>query len=283
MRIWVRFTKLAIFAALLAPQVAVAKQAPDALRVMSFNVRYGTADDGPNAWAHRRDILVETIRNEHPDVIGTQELLKDQADYIVAKLPDYSWFGIDRRGGHGDEHMGIFYRRDRLKLVEQGNFWLSDTPSVPGSISWGHPLPRMATWGVFETKNGKRFRLLNTHFPYRAEDDFAREKAAALIADYLRQPDHAGPVIVTGDFNTDVSSKAHAILTKAVADAWQTTAHTGPVGTFHGFKGVPGADRIDWILSRGFTVGRVATLTTNRNGRYPSDHFPVVADMSLAP
>ncbi|MGK6319748.1 endonuclease/exonuclease/phosphatase family protein [Sphingomonas sp. DT-204] len=282
MRSLLRFLAIAAVWLLAAP--VLAQPSPGELRVMSFNVRYGTADDGPNDWAHRRDILVETIRAEHPDVIGTQELLKDQADYIVAKLPDYTWFGIDRRGGHGDEHMGVFYRRDRLKLIEQGNFWLSDTPSVPGSISWGHPLPRMVTWGVFETKDGKRFRLLNTHFPYRAEDELAREKAAKLIADHLRQLDHGGPVILTGDFNTDISSQAHAILVKVLADAWQTTAHTGPVGTFHGFKGEPGgADRIDWILSYGFTVKRVATLTTNRNGRYPSDHFPVVADMSLEP
>lgn len=278
-----QFLRLLALALCFLATPALADSGPETLRIMSFNVRYGSADDGPDSWVNRRDILIDTIRAEHPDVIGTQELLKDQADYIVAKLPDHVWFGVDRRGGHGDEHMGVFYRRDRLKLVEHGNFWLSDTPAVPGSISWGHPLPRMVTWGVFETRDGKRFRLLNTHFPYRAEDDLPREKGARLIADYLRQPDHAGPVIVTGDFNTGIGSKAHAILTKAVADAWQTTAHSGPAGTFHGFKGVPGADRIDWILSRGFRVERVATLTTNRDGRYPSDHFPVVADFSFEP
>src|SRR3546814_15293377 len=99
---------------------------------MSFNVRWPSPDDGANVWAKRRDLFVDTIRKAHPDVIGTQELYKLQADYVLKKLPLYNWFGIDRRGGHADEHMGLFYRRARLTLVDPGNFRLSETPEEVG-------------------------------------------------------------------------------------------------------------------------------------------------------
>ncbi|WP_447726977.1 endonuclease/exonuclease/phosphatase family protein [Sphingomonas koreensis] len=264
------------FAAL--PAAALAK-GPDGLRVMSFNVRLPVAADGPNRWEARQDLFVETIRRADADIIGTQELWKIQADHLIARLPHYSWFGIDRRGGHADEHMGVFYRRDRLRLVELGNFWLSDTPQVPASISWGNLYPRMATWGLFETiPGGKRFWFVNTHFPYRAEDEAAREKAAAQIAAWIAARPDGVPVVLTGDFNTVPDSESHRLLSAGLADAWDTAAaRTGPAETFHAFTGK--ADRrIDWVFAKGLTAARAETVTFGRNGRYPSDHFPLVVD-----
>jgi endonuclease/exonuclease/phosphatase family metal-dependent hydrolase len=262
----------------LVPGLARAAGRRGGLRVMAFNVRLPVAADGPDRWEARQDLFVETIRRADPDIIGTQELWKIQGDYLIARLPRYSWFGIDRRGGHGDEHMGVFYRRDRLKLVEMGNFWLSDTPEVPGSISWGHPLPRMVTWGLFEAiPGGKRFWFFNTHFPYRGEDEGARTKAAELIAARIARLPGDMPVVLTGDFNTVPESEAHRALTAGLSDAWITAARHGPEGTFHGFTGKP-AQRIDWVLARGMTAERVETVTFARAGRYPSDHFPVVVD-----
>ncbi|HEY0622001.1 endonuclease/exonuclease/phosphatase family protein [Sphingomonas sp.] len=266
-------------AAAAAPATALPAAARDGLRVMAFNVRLPIASDGPNRWEARQDLFVETIRRADPDIIGTQELWKIQGDYLIAKLPRYSWFGIDRRGGHADEHMGVFYRRDRLKLVEMGNFWLSDTPDVPGSISWGHPLPRMVTWGLFErVKGGKRFWFFNTHFPYRAEDEAAREKGAAAIAARIAKlPGHL-PVVVTGDFNTVPDSAAHRALSAGLVDAWDAAkVRTGPAETFHNFTGK--ADRrIDWVFAKGLTATRAETVTFGAKGRYPSDHFPVLVD-----
>lgn len=269
---------LAIGLAFAAALPAAAK-GPDGLRVMSFNVRLPVAADGPNRWEARQGLFVETIRRADADIIGTQELWKIQADHLIAKLPRYSWFGIDRRGGHADEHMGVFYRRDRLKLVQLGNFWLSDTPDVPGSISWGHPYPRMATWGLFETiPGGKRFWFINTHFPYRAEDEAAREKGAAAIAAWIAARPDGAPVVLTGDFNTVPESPAHRTLSAGLADAWNAAkVRSGPAETFHAFTGK--ADRrIDWAFARGLTAAKVETVTFGRNGRYPSDHFPVVVD-----
>ncbi len=262
-----------------AAALPAAAKGPDGLRVMSFNVRLPVAADGPNRWEARQGLFVETIRRADADIIGTQELWKIQADHLIAKLPRYSWFGIDRRGGHADEHMGVFYRRDRLKLVQLGNFWLSDTPDVPGSISWGHPYPRMATWGLFETiPGGKRFWFINTHFPYRAEDEAAREKGAAAIAAWIAARPDGAPVVLTGDFNTVPDSGTHNALSAGLADAWDAAkVRSGPAETFHAFTGK--ADRrIDWVFARGLTAARVETVTFGRNGRYPSDHFPVVVD-----
>ncbi|WP_422055576.1 endonuclease/exonuclease/phosphatase family protein [Sphingomonas sp.] len=248
------------------------------LRVMSFNVRLPLESDGPNRWQARRDLFIETLRRADPDAIGTQELWKIQGDYVVERLPQFSWLGVDRRGGHGDEHMGVFFRRDRMKVVDLGNFWLSDTPAVPGSISWGHPYPRMATWGQFETNAGQRFWLINTHFPYRAEDEAARSKCAVAIADWVARRPAGEMVVLTGDFNTGPESEAHRLLSAGLRDAWVAAPQrTGPEGTFHGFSGTPGK-RIDWVMARGMTPAAVETIDFGRGGRFPSDHFPVVAD-----
>jgi len=260
------------------PGLAYAALKQRGLRVMSFNVRLPIESDGPNRWAARRDLFVETIRRSDPDIIGTQELWKIQGDYVVERLPQFSWFGIDRRGGHGDEHMGVFFRRDRMKVIDLGSFWLSDTPNVPGSISWGHLYPRMATWGLFETVAGQRFWLINTHFPYRAEDEAARSKSAAAIAEWVARRPAGEMVVLTGDFNTGPESEAHRILSAGLADAWVAAPkRTGPEGTFHGFSGTPGK-RIDWVMARGLTPVAVETVDFGRGGRFPSDHFPVVAD-----
>src|SRR6185312_4383402 len=98
-------------------------RAADSLRVMTFNVRYPAPNDGPERWELRRDLFVKTVREQHPDVFGTQELYKEQGDYVVAKLPGYKWLGMGRKGDDDDEHMGVFYRTDELRVLDSGNFW----------------------------------------------------------------------------------------------------------------------------------------------------------------
>ncbi len=266
-----------MFAAFVAP---VARAAAQNLRVMTFNVRLGTADDGPNRWELRRDIMVRTIREQHPDLFGTQELYKFQGDYLVEKLPQYAWFGLGRFGNDGDEHMGVFYRTDLFKLIDSGNFWLSDTPDKPGSITWGNVFPRMVTWAVFEVKaTHRRFYYYNTHFPYRDQDEPIRTRAAQEILARVKALPANVPFVMTGDFNSPPDRPDHALLTGLLQDArLNAPKRSGPEATFHNFSGKPDF-RIDWILYRGFTAGDVATITTSQDGRYPSDHFPVVADL----
>lgn len=262
--------------------VGAAPAARPDLRVMTFNVRYPNPDDGANRWADRRALFVATVRAADPDVIGTQELFQAQGDDIVRALPRFRWFGCDRFGGHADEHMGIVYRRDRLRLLRHGRFWLSPTPSRPGSLGWGATLPRMANWGVFETRATPRWRflLLDTHLANRdSEDAVARQRSAALIARRLPALAHGLPIVLTADLNAVPDSAAHRRLTALLTDVWeQAELRAGPAGTFHDFTGVPG-DRIDYILVRGFRPVSARVLTDHDGARYPSDHFPVVADL----
>jgi len=270
--------------ALLCLFLAAIPALPQTLKVMTFNVRYPNPDDGADAWPARRDLLVETIAGESPDLIGTQELFREQGDYIVSKLPRYAWFGLSRRGNHTDEHMGVFYLTSTLNPVDSGNFWLSETPERPGSISWNMSLPRMVTWCLFEHRaTGVRFMLYNTHFAHRREDEAAREKSAKLIAARLALYEEALPLILTGDFNAPAGGTVYSLLTAGLKDAWKEAGQReGPEDTFHGFKGKPRPGRIDWILFRApWAVRRAATLTISREGRFPSDHFPVVAEFSL--
>lgn len=257
------------------------------LRVMTFNVRYGTADDGINAWPHRRDLMVRVIREEHPDILGTQELLSPQGDYLQQHLPGYTWFGMGRNGNqidrNGNEHMGVFYDKARLTVLESGDFWLSQTPDKPGSIGAGLLMPRMVTWAKFQDRrSGRQFYYYNTHFPYRdgSEAEATRERCAEQIRQRLARLPASVPFILTGDFNTTPDSRTHASLTEALSDA-RTSAprREGPEGTFHDFTG-NATHRIDWILYRGMEADDVRTITTHDGKVYPSDHFPVVADFS---
>lgn len=257
----------------------------ETLRVMSFNVRFPCPDDGSNLWEARRDILVETVRRHAPDVIGAQEIYYEQGDYVVRNLPEYSWFGVGRTGTRHDEHMGVFYRPDRLKLKEHGHFWLSETPDLPASRSWGMDLPRMVTWGRFETAGDRCFVLLNTHLAHRPDDEVARLNGVALIAERYARLAKGLPVLMTGDFNDVAGGSVHRAFREAgLRDGRELAARIeGPEGTFHGFSGMEVGPRIDWVLcSPGWSVARFETVTFHQDGRYPSDHFPIVADLTLS-
>lgn len=255
----------------------------ETLRVMTFNVRYPNPGDGANVWSARRDLLVDTVKANAPDVMGTQELFYEQGQYIVEKLPDYAWFGVSRRGNHEDEHMGVFYRKDRLRVVDSGDFWLSTTPERAGSSSWQMSLPRMVTWALFEmSKGGTKFLYLNTHFPHRDVDEAARVKCARLLASRISLYDEDLPIVLTGDFNAPASGGAYAILSPLMKDAWKGLHPAREEGTFHGFRGTPRADRIDWILYRApWKVTSAEIITTHKGALYPSDHFPVLAVFEL--
>ncbi|QNR96119.1 endonuclease/exonuclease/phosphatase family protein [Stenotrophomonas sp. 169] len=259
---------------------AAAATPPSPLKVMSFNVRT-PADTAPGKrWMDRREALVTTIRQAHPAVMGTQELVKEQADYLASQLPDYRWFGEGRRGGDDDEHMGVFYDRKVVALEQSGNFWLSDTPDVAGSISWGNLFPRMVTWGLFRrVEDGRRFYLFNTHLPYRDEDEPRRVRGAQAIVAHLKTLPADIPVVVTGDFNSEPGGPTYAAFTGALTDArTQVAAPRGPKNTFHDFTG-KATTELDWVLVRGFTARDFATVDARVDGILPSDHFPLVVEL----
>jgi len=275
---------IAMFACALAMGATAPAPASDVpLRVMTFNVRV-PVDTGMNAWANRRELMVQVIKAQHPDVLGTQELTQEQGEYLAAHLPGYAWFGQGREGGSKGEHMGVFYRTDRLEVLRSGDFWLSDTPTVPGSITWGQPYPRMVTWAEFRLRDGGgTFEYLNTHFPYRDEDVRPRMLSAEEILRWIGKLPTDTRIVLTGDFNCAPDTPVHAKLTGGLHDAWiAAAARSGPARTFHNFTGQPDR-RIDWILTRGFTARSASTITTHEGARYPSDHFPVVVDLLMTP
>jgi len=252
------------------------------LVVVSFNLRYGTALDGENAWPKRRELMVETIRTMNPDIMGTQECLEFQAQYLAEAMPEYAWIGVGRETDGKGEMSALFYRKDALTAEESGHYWLSETPEVHGSRSWNTSCTRMVTWARFRhAGTGAAFHVLNTHFDHRSEE--ARVQSARLIVQRLLSLPREMPVILTGDFNANAeTSAAWKILVQGgFKDACLLAGERlGPDVTFGGFKAPPDVkrQRIDWILVRNAgSVQRYETVTFNKDGRYPSDHYPVSA------
>jgi endonuclease/exonuclease/phosphatase family metal-dependent hydrolase len=278
-----RYPALLLF---LAGTVAVGLSAPAPapleLRVMTYNLRYASPQE-PNAWPDRRPMMQALITREAPDVFGTQEGLYLQLRDLAADLPAYDWIGLGRAGGSSDEFAAVFYRRDRLEPLAFDHFWLSDTPNVVGSITWGHTYRRMVTWVRFRDRGtGRVFEFWNTHFDHQVEE--ARQKSAALLRDRIAKTDPALPLLLVGDFNcAGGRSRAYEILTQeaGLTDTWVAAPKrlNEDLNSFNDFK--PGrheGERIDWILARRpAAVTQAAVVSYDEHAQYPSDHFPVTA------
>lgn len=256
-----------------------------AIRVMTYNVRYAS-NEQPNSWPERRPIMKECIAAANPDIIGTQEGLYEQLKDIEEDFPQYRWLGLGREGGSRGEFMAIYYRAERFDPLAYDHFWLSDTPNVIGSTTWGNSVRRMVTWIRFkDLKTGREFYLVNTHFDHQVQP--AREKSAALLLERVKALKPELPIIVTGDFNARAgANKAYEILTADgfLKDTWHTAKERRGevVATFNGFRQLRREDnRIDWILTRGVTTHWMEIITCAKNGQFPSDHFPVHAQINL--
>lgn len=260
---------------------------PPALCVMTYNLRYASATP-PNAWPDRRPLMREVIRTMSPDVIGTQEGLHGQLLDLAADLPDYNWVGVGRDNGTNQgEFMAVFYRKTRLTALATNYFWLSDTPEVAGSATWGNSNRRMVTCVKFQDRiTGGEFFLFDTHFDHEVQ--LAREKSAELIRRRVAALKTKLPVLLIGDFNAAAErNRAYKILTKKgfFSDAWLRAGEriNEGVNTFNDFSPARrDGERIDWILTRGkVLVERAETVTFSRDGQFPSDHFPVVTWLLL--
>jgi endonuclease/exonuclease/phosphatase family metal-dependent hydrolase len=260
------------------------------LRVMSYNIRYGTAPDGENHWERRKEFLIETIRSFKPDLLGTQETLAFQRDYLAEKLPEYGVLGVGRDDGKDrGEMMAIYWRKERFEVLDSGHFWLSLTPDIPGSRSWDSSLPRMVTWiKLRDRQQPERPPILwmNTHFDHRGKQ--ARQNSAQLLRRKLEELGQGCSLIVTGDFNSGEGSEPYRILfgpweakELPLVDTYRAVhpERRGDEGTFSGFRAsnVSGP-RIDWIgCSRDWRILEAGIDRTARDGRTPSDHFAVYA------
>ena len=256
--------------------------AGDSLVVATYNLRYASATP-PNSWPERRPLVRTVIEHIAPDVLGTQEGVYPQLKDIAADLPDFNWIGLGRDGGSRGEFMAVFYRTSRLEPLEFDHFWLSDTPSVVGSSTWGNRNRRMVTWVRFKDRAaGNEFYFFNTHFDHEVQ--LAREKSALLLRDRVRALNTTLPVILAGDFNaTARTNAAYSILTETnfFTDTWEMaeTRRGEGVATFNNFTAtVRNGFRIDWVLVRGdVRVDAAEVVTLKPEERWASDHFPVVA------
>ena len=264
---------------------------PDTLTVLSFNIRYGTARDGENQWSARRNLLFDVVREENADLIGLQEALDFQIDEILAAAPGYAAIGVGRDdAARTGEYTAILFRPERFRVAEAGTFWFSDTPSVPGSRSWGNNITRICTWARFVDRDGRGFWHFNVHLDHESQP--SRERSTKLLRERIESRAFPRePVIVTGDFNVGEENPAIATLTAATegrpAPFLDTFRVLHPaektVGTFTAFAPdrITG-EKIDYVLVEpGTEVLRAAIIRTMRNNRLPSDHFPVVAQIRL--
>jgi endonuclease/exonuclease/phosphatase family metal-dependent hydrolase len=254
---------------------------------MTFNLRYASVD-GPYPWADRRPVVRSLLDAERPDLICTQEGLAGQLDDVMADLgPGYGFIGTGRDGGTRGEFTAVLYRTERLAPVRDGVFWLSGTPDVVGSNTWGARCVRMVTWVRFrDAVTGREFCVVNTHLDHIS--DSARQRSAALIRDRIAALASDVPVVLAGDFNTPAGadSPTYRLLTgdAGLVDTWAAARRRGPAySTWHGFGPVVvDGPRIDWVLVSPDIAVEEATVNPFRDGdRFPSDHLPVQVRLRL--
>ncbi len=251
------------------------------LRLMTFNLRFANPLDGPNHWDCRKELVVETILAWAPDLIGTQEGTVPQLEYLAAHLPGYAPLIGHREIDRTCQYPTIFYQTASVEVLESDEFWLSETPRQHRSLSWGSAFPRMVTFGVFrQPQRHLRFYFLNTHLDHISAS--ARWHGARMIREHFL--DHQRTVILVGDFNEPPEAPVHQLLLAANSNLTDTWRVFHPVGddptTQHDFTGKGRGSRIDWILvTPPFQTRKVEIITYNRGGRYPSDHFPYLAEV----
>ena len=274
--------KLIIFVSLLFLAMAYGKaEDKEVLKIATFNLRMDTPSDGENAWFHRKDMVNDLIRFYGFDLFGTQEGVTHQLNDIL-RLSDYRFIGVGRDDGKdAGEHCAIFYRSDRFKVLDQGDFWLSEHPEKPGRGWDGTCCNRICTWGKFEDlKNHKQFYFFNVHYEY--EGDVARRESSNLMISRIKSIAGNQPVFLTGDFNAFPTEEPIRILNDSgfLNDSYKITkeAPFGPVCTYHGYDStIKTEERLDYIwVTDSIQIDKYGVLTNTLYGHTPSDHFPVM-------
>ena len=260
------------------------------LKVMTFNLRTHTANDEGNEWVQRAPWAVETVAAHAPSIFGVQEAYLLMLEDLQQGLPDYRRIGQGRRGENEDEHCAIFYRSDEFEVLEQGQFWLSETPDVIGSLGWDSDYPRICTWGRFRHQSsGEIVRVYNTHFDHIGEA--ARIEGAKLVGTVMLQHATTYPedsAVLMGDMNGEPSDQPLRYLrgelpeegaVPVLEDAYQQLK--GETGrTFHDFAGGLEGEPIDYIFAEAPLTVRWSEIDRRRfGGKYPSDHYPLIAEV----
>ena len=269
--------RLIIILAALLPLFATACS-QDTLKVMSYNVRYGTAKDGDYVWANRKAAAIAMVNDQHPAAFGVQEALDFQLEDLLAGCPDYKYVGVGREDGeHDGEHMAVFYDTKRLELENWGTYWLSETPDVP-SKGWDAACMRTATWTLLkEIESGRHFYFVNTHLDHRGKQ--ARKNGLALVVERIGSMNPEGyPMILMGDFNVFPDDPCLTDLRGIMLDAWEQAKLVDDGPTYHGY-GESEKFHIDYIFYTGFPACKSMLRVTQPylGCPYVSDHYPITA------
>jgi endonuclease/exonuclease/phosphatase family metal-dependent hydrolase len=261
------------------------------LRMMSFNIRNSYARDGENYWEGRKGLVYGVIRDYAPDVLGLQEANSFQLEELCHEFAEYGKVGEGSMGGTKGQYSAILFLKKRFKLTDSGSFWLSETTTEP-SKSWGSSHHRICTWAeLLDKESQQTIYVYNTHMDDGSRK--AREKGARMIMDHIQKKAELFPSVFMGDFNAPEDSEALKII-KGNSEADQKLGiqmvdsfrvlhpQRKKVGTYHGFTGQSDGPKIDYIMIRpSMKVIEASILQTNLKGRYPSDHYPVTAQVSL--
>ena len=272
---------LFVLAALVAfPQFATAqKKESEGLKVMSYNIRYGSAEDGTNSWKYRWPATVEMLNEVKPDVFGVQEALDFQVEFISEMVRDYKGYGVGREDGkHDGEHMAIFWNKKTVKMIKSGTFWLSETPEKP-SMGWDAACYRTATWALMkDKKTGKKFYFVNTHLDHEGRE--AQKNGLKLIVDRIASINPEGyPMVLTGDFNITPDNPGLVDLDKIMTSTRKIAKKTDNKGTFNGWRTDRPGPVIDYIYMSGFSSVPVYETITKKYADKPfiSDHNPIMS------
>ena len=275
--------KLLLAATLLSLTTLIVKA--QQITIGTFNVRYDNPADSGNLWVNRAPIVSNLIRFHKFDVLGIQEGLKNQLDDISNALPEYARYGKGRDDGKdGGEHSAIFYRKDRFKLLKSGDFWLSETPDRPGKGWDATCCNRICSWVFLEdVKTKKKFYTFNVHYDHQGV--IARKESSKLILKKIAEIAGTAPALLTGDLNGGRDSEWYqSIATSGVLSDTHSKVKFPYANnsSSNGFRTPRGQTVIDHVfMSKQFTATRWGILTDTYFGKFPSDHFPVLAEVEL--
>lgn len=260
------------------------------VNVMSFNIRMDNPEDSLNNWKYRKDVAAQIIKDQNIDIVGTQEVLYNQLQDLLERLPDYNYVGVGREDGkQKGEYAALFYKKERFEEEDSGTFWLSETPDVAGSKGWDGACERVASWAVLKDKEtGKKIFAINTHLDHVGET--ARQKGVTLLIDRAKELSNGLPVIITGDFNAERESGVikHALdpnNSMQLFDSYAIASTTDNAKwTFHDFGKLPEEERpyIDYIfVNKSVIVDEYKVMDEKLNDIYLSDHCPIVAKLTI--
>ncbi|WP_410222358.1 endonuclease/exonuclease/phosphatase family protein [Pedobacter sp.] len=253
------------------------------INILTYNIRLNTPNDGENAWPNRQENVKALIKFHNIDILGVQEALPEQFDFLSA-MPNFEAFGVGRDDGKRQgEFSALFFNRQRFVKRDGGTFWLSETPETP-SKGWDAALNRICTWlRLYDKQNKKEFLVFNTHYDHKGVQ--ARIQSALLIKQKIQQIAPKLPVIFMGDLNVTPETEAITTIKSFLQDSKDITEEPpyGPNGTFNDFNyNSPLKKRIDYIfVNHTFKVIKYAVLTDSKDQRFFSDHLPVFVKISF--